>query len=101
MLRLPPLRDSFGAACWGSIAKYALRSDVMLVPVSRFGGRGREKIYDRKSARVAAVSKADLYIRCSSMFCRRMSMMNTTAGLTALMNVKFCSGPTPMTRRRV
>ena len=52
-------------------------------------GRGREKSSERKSARVGDISITALYIRCSIMFCRRMSVMIAIRGFSATMYVKF------------
>ena len=48
-------------------------------------GTGRENSRDRNSSRVGDISISALYIRCSSMFCRRMSTMKAMRGLSAAM----------------
>jgi len=48
-------------------------------------GRAREKSRERKSARSSDASMSALYIRCCSMFCRRMSKIIAIFGCMATM----------------
>ena len=79
----------------GGDAPNAANNALAVIAVSTFGGRGRENSRDRKSARSVDCSNTALYIRCVSMFWRRMSKMNEIFGFSATMYVKFWSGPTP------
>ena len=49
------------------------------------GGRFRENSRETNSARSSDSSNSALYIRCSSRFCRRMSMMKAIFGCSAAM----------------
>ena len=66
-------------------ARYACISVGTPVVSASPAGRGREKSSDRNSARVGESSITALYIRCSSMFWRRMSVMIAIRGFSATM----------------
>ena len=75
---------------------YASNNSPTDIVVLRPAGRGFENRRETKSPRSWDISNTALYMRCWSRLPRRMSTMKATAGRTAAMYVKFCSGPTPM-----
>ena len=68
------------SACTLSNAPNSALADI---DDARLAGCGREKSFDRNSARVGDISISALYIRCSSMFCRLMSTMKAMRGFKA------------------
>ena len=77
------------------MASYAFINDSTVDDAVRPSGLVRENKRDRKSARSSVISKSALYSRCSCRLPRRTSKMTASAGLSAMMYGKFCSGPTP------
>jgi hypothetical protein len=67
-----------GSSCWN-----ADRSAPALSRAVVRAGIGRENRRDRNASRVGDISMSALYIRCRSMFCRRMSTMKAMRGFRA------------------